>query len=244
MSGSEAAARLLLEDPSNLFVLDLATEKAGRMGVPVEVQAAACLFLGACFKAIADLQDESESGQGEEGEGLQTVGLDDDADDESYSSGELTKASFLRMLDARITLTRFASVLRGGLERPKSHMCPSYRTFYREQVDAILKGIFHFHAGPAITGKSTAAAAQNGTNQGLDASGGGGLSSHSSIHTPNKGNKQEGLSSVGAPSPVTLPDELQVRACYICLLQFHICSTPSNIHHALTITTQNTTKQQ
>jgi hypothetical protein len=44
--------RQILEDPSNFFVVELATPMSESSGTPPLVQIAACLFLGTCFTAL------------------------------------------------------------------------------------------------------------------------------------------------------------------------------------------------
>jgi len=92
-AGCEPAAKLMLDDPSNFFVLDLATAASEGAGVPASVQVAACLFLGTCFQALKD-------------------GPDGRADD---GGGALTRRSLLGMIDGRVGLNRLNEVLRRPL---------------------------------------------------------------------------------------------------------------------------------
>ena len=52
----------MLDDPSNFFVVDLASTASENAGVSPLVQVAACLFLGTCFQALKDPTE----GKGEE----------------------------------------------------------------------------------------------------------------------------------------------------------------------------------
>ena len=75
----------MLEDPSNLYVVDLATVASDGAGVPVFVQVMACLFIGCCFTALNPVtQDAKGTNKGMQSESL------------------LTQKSIISMIDSRI----------------------------------------------------------------------------------------------------------------------------------------------
>lgn len=136
--GCERAAKLVLDDPSNLFVLDLATPASESAGVPPIAQTASCLFLGCCFLA---LQDESSPGESKAG-----------AKSDSEAS-LINKKLFISMIDSRIGLSRFTELLkRPLLAQQAASFAPlfvsdGFRAFYSRQFEAIKNGIISFYAG-------------------------------------------------------------------------------------------------
>jgi chromosome segregation ATPase len=148
-SDCERAAKQMLDDPANLFVVDLATAASESAGVPALVQTAACMFLGCCFEALP-VSNVSPPPS--------TNGVVNSADDSI-----LNRKSFLSMIDGRIGLNRFTDILK----RPLAKRAPSKGTttdaghaasffisaafdaFYQRQVDAIRAGIFEFYTGSA-----------------------------------------------------------------------------------------------
>jgi chromosome segregation ATPase len=148
-SDCERAAKQMLDDPANLFVVDLATAASESAGVPAQVQTAACMFLGCCFEALP-VSNASPPPS--------TNGVVNSADDSI-----LNRKSFLSMIDGRIGLNRFTDILK----RPLAKRAPSkgtttdaghaasffisaaFEAFYQRQVDAIRAGIFEFYTGSA-----------------------------------------------------------------------------------------------
>ena len=140
VSGCEKAAKLILVDPSNLFVVDLATVASENAGVPSSVQITACLFLGMCFLALP-VSEEGSSGQEE----------------------RLTRRSFVSMIDSKIGLTRFTDILKRPILNMASinrivginnlgmssdiFFTKGFRAFYETQIESIRSGIFDFYAG-------------------------------------------------------------------------------------------------
>ena len=121
----ERAARQLLDDPANLFVLDMATTASEVAGMPQAMQSAACLFLGTCYDAL----QESEGQSNGEDEGL------------------LSQASLLRMIDGRIGLTRFTELLKAPLLAANKasnsfFFTPSFQAFYDRVLESILHSLF------------------------------------------------------------------------------------------------------
>eukprot|EP01035_Chromulina_nebulosa_P016851 gene16851-22336_t len=51
-NGCERVARQILEDPSNLFVVDLASTSSENTGIPKDVQLSACYFIGSNYNGI------------------------------------------------------------------------------------------------------------------------------------------------------------------------------------------------
>lgn len=136
----------MLEDPANLFVLDLATAASESAGVPPLVQVAACLFLGCCFESLpaaATTPPPSSNG---------SFGGEDSI---------LNRKSFLGMIDSRIGLNRFTDILKKplaaksnkdvGANHAALFISPDFLAFYQKQVEAIRAGIFEFYTGGAST---------------------------------------------------------------------------------------------
>jgi hypothetical protein len=149
-SGCDAAARQSFEDPSNFFLMDLASAGSDTLGVSSTIQTCVCFFLGCCFAA---LEDPILS----EGSGVRDSTL-------------LNRKSFLSVIDTRIGLTRFNELLRRPLKSTHTAMnstnsssggsCNSsgdiadqfffsagYEEFYRSQVECIKSSIFTFYSG-------------------------------------------------------------------------------------------------
>ena len=147
----------MLEDPANLFVVDLATVASESAGVPVLVQVVACLFLGCCFEALPSTTPSTEHSTSSGG----SIGDD--------PSSLLNRKSFLSMIDSRIGLSRFTDILKKPLSTRSTTMkdssmhsyssffiTPDFRIFYQNQVDAIRAGIFEYYTGTG-SGDSSAA---------------------------------------------------------------------------------------
>lgn len=134
----DKAARILLDDPANLFILDIASTASESAGVPKPVQISASLFVGACYHA---LHDELEQEQ---------------------QSGGISKAALLSMIDSRIGLQRFTELLKLPLAQRGSKsslgslfFTPSFRAFYERLVDAIMQSLFQLYTGPVNNGDSS-----------------------------------------------------------------------------------------
>lgn len=128
----DKAARILLDDPANLNILDIATTASESAGVPKPVQISACLFLGACYHA-----------------------LNDDTNEREKLSGGISKAALLSMIDGRIGLPRFTELLKLPLGQRTSKsstlgslfFLPSFRRFYERLVDAVMQSLFEHYSG-------------------------------------------------------------------------------------------------
>lgn len=131
----DRAVRQVLENPSNLFVLDLATSASDGAGVPIIVQTVACFFLGIAFLSIKDVTTAT-------------------------TESSLTQRSFLLMIDGRIGLTRFSDILKRPLVlTPASaavhtelFLSPSFKIFYESKVDLVRRSLFDYYAS---SGNST-----------------------------------------------------------------------------------------
>jgi hypothetical protein len=140
VSGCDVAARQMLDDPSNFFVVDLATTMSESAGTPLVVQVAACFFLGTCFTALKDP-------------------LKDSAPPDSNEITGLTQKSFLNMIESRIGLTRFNEILKlplksnsrstGAQKDLASDLFFSngFKVFYESHVEYIKNGIFQSYVG-------------------------------------------------------------------------------------------------
>lgn len=136
----------MLEDPANLFVLDLATAASESAGVPPLVQVAACLFLGCCFESLPGAASTPPPSSN---------GTANGASEDSI----LNRKAFLGMIDSRIGLNRFTDILkkpvasRGHKDAAASYsalfISPDFLVFYQKQVEAIRAGIFEFYTGGA-----------------------------------------------------------------------------------------------
>lgn len=150
-SGCDAAARQSFEDPSNFFLMDLASVGSDTLGVSSTIQTCVCFFLGCCFAA---LEDPILS----EGSGVRDSTL-------------LNRKSFLSVIDTRIGLTRFNELLRRPLKSTHTAInstnsssgggsssssgditdqfffSAGYEEFYRSQVECIKSSIFSFYSG-------------------------------------------------------------------------------------------------
>ena len=105
VSGCTQAVQELLRDPSNLFVVDLASEASEVAGVAPAVQISSCLFLSSCCNALPPAAES------------RTV-LDD----------KLDRCAFLGIINARLTLKRFSEILRSPIDAPNSE--DSLRSFF------------------------------------------------------------------------------------------------------------------
>ena len=142
--GCERAAKQVLEDPSNLFVLDLATTASESAGVPPVAQTASCLFLGCCFLALSDLSDDN--GNAIDGDGV--------------TGGLIQKRMFIGMIDSRIGLSRFTESLKKALLPSQAStysqlfVSDGFKAFYIKQFEAIKTGIISFYAGSSSSSLS------------------------------------------------------------------------------------------
>jgi hypothetical protein len=141
VSGCDVAARQMLDDPSNFFVVDLATTMSESAGTPLTVQVAACFFLGTCFTALKDP-------------------LKDPMLPDSNENIGLTQKSFLTMIESRIGLTRFNEFLKLPLKKINSRSTGAqndlasnlffgngFKIFYESNVELIKNGIFQSYVG-------------------------------------------------------------------------------------------------
>ena len=131
VSGCTQAAQQLLRDPSNLFVVDLASEASELAGVAPVVRISSCLFLSACCNAFPPAGGTTPS--------------DDDA---------LDRNSFLGIINARFfcTLKRFSEILRspldfGGLgEFPAALLLfGGFPDLFKAEVKQVMKAIYQFY---------------------------------------------------------------------------------------------------
>ena len=88
----------VLEDPSNLFIVDFATKTSELSGIPIVLQVTSCLFLGACLQSVSASE----------------VNVKDDTSN-ALSTSDISKQSLMAMIDSRIGLTRFTDILRRPL---------------------------------------------------------------------------------------------------------------------------------
>eukprot|EP01041_Mallomonas_annulata_P003424 gene3424-6795_t len=161
----ERAVKQMLEDPSNLFVIDLATAASEGAGVPPAVQILSCLFLGCCLNALPKDSSSSQSGQGQGHQQQYGYSNKNTMDDIS-----LSQKSIITMIDSRIGLTRFTDMLKRPLQNQgKSSLSSSaagggggtgggsnleneiffsqsFKVFYEEQIAAIRQCIFDFYS--------------------------------------------------------------------------------------------------
>jgi hypothetical protein len=136
-SGCDVATRQLFEDPSNFYILDLASAGSDSLGISPVAQVCVCFFLGNCFAALEDPQEK---------EGSSTV-----------DSVRLTRKSFLNVIETRIGLPRFSDLLKrpitsGKRGQTKDTMknlffSKGFEAFYRAQVESIRSRIYTFYAG-------------------------------------------------------------------------------------------------
>ena len=139
-----AAVDQLFEDPSNFYVLDLASTSGNSMGISSSVQICVCFFLGNCFAALEHSSEkENESGK----EGTRTTDFN-----------KLTRTSFLNAIESKIGLPRFQELVRSPLNSKSSTLSgdsntiffsPGFEEFYRKQVESIRSKIFEFYTGSA-----------------------------------------------------------------------------------------------
>jgi chromosome segregation ATPase len=169
----ERATHQMFEDPSNLFVVDLATASSELAGVPSAVQAMACLFLGCCFCGFPDEKppDSSSSANPPAADG----------------NGSLfSRRSFISMIENKITINRFLETLKkpilhyrkGGYQHSHSihslpvvsptdrnaHMVnyydhlfilPGFKKFYDKQIEiirSIIMDLFYGASASHMTG--------------------------------------------------------------------------------------------
>ena len=166
-SNCDAAARQCFEDPSNFFLMDLASVGSDSLGVSSTIQTSVCFFLGNCFAALQDpISTSNSSSSSTEGSRTQDSTL------------LLNKKSFLSVIDTRIGLTRFNELLRRPFKvahtanennnnnnnNNNSNSSSSsgeryidttdnffftrgFEEFYRSQVESIRSAIFTFYSG-------------------------------------------------------------------------------------------------
>ena len=156
-SNCDAAARQCFDDPSNFFLMDLASVGSDSLGVSSTIQTVVCFFVGNCFAA---LQDPISTSTSMEGSCTQDPTL------------LLNKKSFLSVIDTRIGLTRFNELLRRPLKAAHTtnnsntnndsssssgerntditdqfFFTSGFEEFYRSQVESIRSAIFAFYSG-------------------------------------------------------------------------------------------------
>ena len=129
----------MLEDPANLFVVDLASLTL--------VQVAACLFLG-CFGALpVNTNTNTPPFSGSSGSGI--ISTEDTI---------LNRTSFLKMIDSRIGINRFTEILNKPIVARTMHkavaqsyaslfISPDFFQFHQKQVKAIQSGMFEVYMG-------------------------------------------------------------------------------------------------
>lgn len=137
----EHVTKQLFEDPSNLFVLDLASINSENAGVSPLIQIASCFLLGCCYQSLScDI-------------------------DSNHSNDLLTPKAFLGMIDSRVGLQRFTNILKRPLQRVMASDNPtamsrdssspisftfysaSFHKFYESQVELIRKELFNYFTG-------------------------------------------------------------------------------------------------
>eukprot|EP01038_Epipyxis_sp_PR26KG_P004912 gene4912-6875_t len=137
-SGCERAVRQMLEDPANLFVVDLASVASESAGVPPIVQISACFFLGCCFEAFPE------------------VSADSNQTEKENDSVLLNRKSFLQMIDSKIGLSRFSELLKKPItvtnNKNQALFSPlfisdGFKQFYEAQVELIKSNIFEYYTG-------------------------------------------------------------------------------------------------
>lgn len=131
-NGCERATKQMLEDPSNLFVIDLATSVSESKGISKGLQSMACLFMGSAFLSFPLLDD---SGQ------------------KISNNTNLSRKSLLTMVDSRIGLTNFTDLLKNPLKISKNDknidnlfFSNGFHKFYSSQVELIRTGIFDYYS--------------------------------------------------------------------------------------------------
>lgn len=136
----------MFEDPSNLFVVDLATSASEVAGVPPAVQVMACLFLGCCCLGFPSEQHDDNK-------------KESTATAQGNESSILQRRPFLSMIDSRIGLNRFTETLKKPLiamskKSPSANLyeglfhLPGFKAFYETQVESIRNIIFELYSGP------------------------------------------------------------------------------------------------
>lgn len=125
-SGCPRAVQVILDDPANLFVVDLASVASENAGVPLEVQRAACLFLGCCFHTLSSAT--------------------------SANAEHISSDAILRMIDSKIGLTRFNNILRQPVNKQhpiqnSKHFINAYSDYYEDEVSQIRQTIFDMYTG-------------------------------------------------------------------------------------------------
>jgi chromosome segregation ATPase len=151
VTGCERATRQLFEDPSNLFVVDLATSSSEIAGVPPLVQVLACLFLGCCCTGFPVAEKSTE-------------GFTNHA---SPDNSIFSRRAFLSMIDSRIGLNRFNETLKKPLALLGSKKIagpnpyeglfdlPGFKEFYEHQMDAIKTVILELYSGGSMGASSS-----------------------------------------------------------------------------------------
>lgn len=160
--GCERATRMVFEDPSNLFVVDLATSSSESAGVPAMVQVSVCFFLACCLLALPPEAPESSEGGGNDSNG-NTNGSGSGGG--GSGGGVLKRRAFLTVIDSRIGLNRFTETLKkplitvtrkptaaavGGSAHATAEpffFLPEFRAFYETQVQNVKDVIFEMYSG-------------------------------------------------------------------------------------------------
>ena len=93
----------MLDNPSNLFVVDLAVLAAGEEASPVlyDVYSYSCFFLGTCLQALPDSSgDVTDSAK------------KDDVDGSGVDGFHVSRKMLLNIIDSKIGLTHFTDALK------------------------------------------------------------------------------------------------------------------------------------
>lgn len=148
----ETSCRLMLENPSNLFVVDLAVLATGEESsyVLYDVHSYSCFFLGTCLQSLPDTQSVAE-GAVRRDEGEQVF--------------HVSRKMLLDVIDSKIGLTRFTDVLKRRVnmeskllaqnvngDNNKHHALELLRSatflaFMNSQREAIRKAIYDHYSG-------------------------------------------------------------------------------------------------
>ena len=141
----------MLENPSNLFVVDLAVLATSddSSAVLYDVYSYACFFLGTCLQSLPD------TGASE---------LSADCSGEAASSFHVSRKMLLNIIDKKIGLTRFTDVLKRRIALETKLLAPgatsehklfalehlksaNFLSFMNSQREAIRKAIYDHYSG-------------------------------------------------------------------------------------------------
>lgn len=161
----ESSCKLMLENPSNLFVVDLAVLATGEetSSVLYDMHSYACFFLGTCIQALPDGPSKDSSATGKKAA-------------ETNDAFVVSRKMLLDIIDSKIGLTQFTDVLkrrvsiesrlliqstandekhRHALEHLKS---ATFVSFMNSHMEAIRKAIYDHYSGaiPTVSGGNNA----------------------------------------------------------------------------------------